>query len=514
VRSRGVILLAVGAAGVLGLQAAVSAAPARHRAPAPAAATPAAATTTIEDTAVGTGPNQLRFSANWNKCTTTCGKAADGSYQWTSTVGSAVTVRFAGTRIAVYGVKEPWSHIATMAIDGGATVDADYYSARQTGVVRVWRSPVLASGNHTLVITMSDRRNPASANGDAITLDRVVVTATPPPTTPPTPTQPTPTQPPTTQPPTTTPPGNPTGQWPGPNGKSGVNGDPVIDAASVRAFCTWRKRDCGVAEVYTDRSDWQHMTNGSGWLYANFAGFPGQLIVSQGLVPNGGHADMGACASGTHNQDWRNFGAELVANHRGASVVRLGWEFNGTFMPWWGENTQTYVDCFRNAALNIRASDPQVVIDWTINSHGTPSQACGGTSTNCYPGDDVVDIVGIDNYDQGPSAASKADFDTIAAAPDGLSWILAFAQQHKKKLSVGEWGVAPGSQWNTAGENPQFIQWMHDWFAAHAGDIAYEAYFNTCTSDDLQSNLFRPVGSGCVRQNTNAASVYQRLWGA
>jgi hypothetical protein len=502
VRSRGVILLAVGAAAILGLQAAVSAAPARHRAPRAAAATD----TTIEDTARGTGLNQMQFSANWHKCTTTCGKPADGSYQWTNVVGSSVTIRFAGTQVAVYGVKEPWSHIASVKLDSAAAVDVDYYSAQQTGVVQVWRSPTVADGTHTLVITMTNRRNPASRNGDAITLDRVVVSRTTgtPPTTPP----------PTTTPPTTTPPPNPAGQWPGPNGKSGVNGDPTINAASVQAFCDWRGRACPIAQVYTDRTNWQKMTNGSGWLYGNFANFPGQLVISQGLVPNGAHGDMGSCASGGHNTDWRNFGAEMVRNNRAASIVRLGWEFNGTFMPWWGENSQTYINCFRNAALNIRATNPRVIIDWTINSHGTPSQACGGVSTNCYPGDDVVDIIGIDNYDQGPSASSRSDFDRIAAAPDGLTWIYNFAKAHNRKLSVGEWGVAPGSDWNTAGENPEFIRWMHDWFAAHAADLAYEAYFNTCTADDLQSNLFRAVSGGCVRRNGNAGSVYQQLWRA
>jgi hypothetical protein len=55
---------------------------------------------------------------------------------------------------------------------------------------------------------------------------------------------------------------------------------------------------------------------------------------------------------------------------------------------------------------------------------------------------------------------------------------------------------------------------MHDFFATHAGDIAYEAYFNTCAANDLQSNLFHPVGTGCVRQNSTAAALYLQLWRA
>jgi hypothetical protein len=301
--------------------------------------------------------------------------------------------------------------------------------------------------------------------------------------------------------------------WPGAHGKSGANGDPVIDRASVEAFCTWRGRPCAIAHVYTERSSWDKMTRGTGWSFDNFAGFPGQLIVSQGLVPNGGSGDLASCASGAHDQDFRDFGTLMVNKGRGASVVRLGWEFNGTFMPWGATNTDVWKQCFQHAAAAIRATNPSVIVDWTINAHGTPSNVCGGSSINCYPGDAWVDIIGIDNYDLAPSSTSAADFKRIAEAPDGLTWIYNFAKQHNKPLSVGEWGVAPGSDWNTTGENAEFVRWMHDWFAAHAADIAYEMYFNDCSAGEVESNLYRPAGSNCVRRNVAAGDVYKSLFG-
>jgi len=304
------------------------------------------------------------------------------------------------------------------------------------------------------------------------------------------------------------------GEWPGANGRSGVNGDPVIDQASVEAFCTWRGRSCPIAMAYTSRDSWEKMTSGTGWMFDNFSGFPGQLVISQGLVPNGRPQDMAACARGDHDQDWRNFGTLMTRKGRANSIVRLGWEMNGTFMPWSALNTRQYIDCYRHAALAIRETAPEVVYDWTINSHGTPREACGGVSTNCYPGDDVVDIIGIDNYDQGPAAHGAADFQRIAEAPDGLSWTYDFARRHGKRFSVGEWGVAPGSDWNDVGENPEFIRWMHDWFADHAPDLAYEAYFNNCTAGDVESNLYRPAGGNCARQNTRAGAIYRDLWGS
>jgi hypothetical protein len=300
--------------------------------------------------------------------------------------------------------------------------------------------------------------------------------------------------------------------WPGANGKSGVNGDPVLNRASVEAFCSWRGRPCSIAHTYTDRTSWESMVRGSGWAFDNFAGFPGQLVVSQGLVPNGRAADLAACASGAHDQNFRDFGALMVKKGRGASIVRLGWEFNATFMPWGATNATQWKQCFQRAATAIRATNPSVLIDWTINAHGTPSNVCGGSSINCYPGDAYVDIIGIDNYDHAPSASTLADFNRIAEAPDGMTWLYKFAKQRGKPISVGEWGVAPGSDYNQTGENPEFIRWMHQWFAAHAADLAYEAYFNSGMANDVESNLNRPVGSGCVRQNALAGSVYRSLF--
>ena len=115
--------------------------------------------------------------------------------------------------------------------------------------------------------------------------------------------------------------------WPGTSGRSGVNGDPTINAASVNAFCSWRGRACNVAQSYTDRTSWASMTTGSGWAFDNFAGFSGQLVVSQSLVPR------------VPTVTWRRArrraqpGLEELRHPDGGqgrrdTVVRLGWEFN------------------------------------------------------------------------------------------------------------------------------------------------------------------------------------------
>ena len=55
---------------------------------------------------------------------------------------------------------------------------------------------------------------------------------------------------------------------------------------------------------------------------------------------------------------------------------------------------------------------------------------------------------------------------------------------------------------------------MHDWFAAHASGMSYEAYFNNCDAGNVESNLYRPATGGCVRQNVNAGNLYKSLFGS
>jgi hypothetical protein len=298
------------------------------------------------------------------------------------------------------------------------------------------------------------------------------------------------------------------GAWPGPAGLSGVNGDPVFDTAHVQQFCAARGRDCEVTQTYTDRTSYQSMTASTSWTFGFFQDFDGMLVVSQGLVPDGGEQAMTGCAAGEFDEYWRHFGALMVRYGRGDSVVRLGWEMNESTMSWRGLDPDAYIQCYRHAADNIRATNPAVVLDWTINGHGTPANVCGGLSTNCYPGDDYVDIIGIDNYDHYPWSSSKAVFDRTAAGPEGLTWLYDFARKHGKLFSVGEWGVTPAG--DAGKENPNFVRWMHEWFAAHAAHLAYEAYFSDCGAGGVQSSLFR-TDPGCVR-NPRSAAVYRELW--
>lgn len=74
-------------------------------------------------------------------------------------------------------------------------------------------------------------------------------------------------------------------------------------------------------------------------------------------------------------------------------------------------------------------------------------------------------------------------------------------------------GVVSGAGSNGGGDSANFVQWMYDWFLEHAGKrLVYEFYFGNCDPGNVGSNLYRPLGPGCVYRNPNAAARYQQLY--
>jgi beta-mannanase len=290
---------------------------------------------------------------------------------------------------------------------------------------------------------------------------------------------------------------------------SGSNGDPTMEAKYYEAFGTWRGRPDDVAMLYTDRSSWTSVTSATMFVFSFMKGWPGKLVISQPPFPSDG-SDLAHCAAGDYDASWKTFGTSLVTNSRSDSIVRIGWEFNGDFNYWHATNdTSQFIQCWNHVAAAIKSTDPQVLLDWTINGHATPSDSCMGDARNCYPGDANVDYIGIDYYDEYPPS-TKTAFATTATNPGGISWIYDFAVAHHKRFSVGEWGVVSGAGTNGGGDNPAYIQNMRSWFEAHTAIGLYESYFNIST--EVDSRLVDNTTGACGCDNPMASAKYQQLW--
>lgn len=91
------------------------------------------------------------------------------------------------------------------------------------------------------------------------------------------------------------------------------------------------------------------------------------------------------------DNDYLTNWAEAAGQSKAAIFLRFGGEMNGKWTPW-GRNPTVYRQAFRLVAQVMREHAPNVAMVWAPNSIPTTNL------DEYYPGDDVVDWVGISLY--------------------------------------------------------------------------------------------------------------------
>jgi beta-galactosidase GanA len=121
----------------------------------------------------------LSYSGTWFHANTSNSNYTNGDYDstesWSTTTGSSVTVPFNGTAVQWIGPKNNNGGIAAVSVDGGTPVNVDTYDANGKEFQQVLFSATgLSSGAHTLTITVTGNKNPASS-ADTIVIDAINV---------------------------------------------------------------------------------------------------------------------------------------------------------------------------------------------------------------------------------------------------------------------------------------------------------------------------------------------------
>ena len=173
-------------------------------------------------------------------------------------------------------------------------------------------------------------------------------------------------------------------------------------------------------------------------------------------------------ADGLHDSEF-DAAARAIAEAQPKAIIRLGWEMNLASMAWFAkDNEAEYIKAFRRVVEIFRKHSPGFRFDWCP---GWGPQ--DGPADLAYPGDDVVDYIGLDIYDFKHEGSPEERWNIFfLKAPFGLEWHRDFAARHGKPMSFPEWGVG------NFGDNPFFVEKMHDWFMQHRDRIAYAAYFD------------------------------------
>ncbi|MFJ4776667.1 glycoside hydrolase family 26 protein [Streptomyces sp. NPDC088762] len=190
-------------------------------------------------------------------------------------------------------------------------------------------------------------------------------------------------------------------------------------------------------------------------------------------------------AQGAFDQHFRRLAERLVALDVPDTVIVLGWEMNGfNYTHRCRPDPENWKKYWRRIVAAMRSVEGQQFgFDFAPN-RGIDAIAW----TQCYPGDDVVDIIGMDSYDQPPGTT----FEEQVTQPYGLQQQVDFARAHGKRISYPEWGLFRN------GDNPDYMRQMLAWIAEQ--QPLYHSITDYC-----------PHGVWQCGQNPRSAEVFREF---
>ncbi|MGW7263013.1 glycoside hydrolase family 26 protein [Streptomyces sp. NPDC054842] len=190
-------------------------------------------------------------------------------------------------------------------------------------------------------------------------------------------------------------------------------------------------------------------------------------------------------ASGAYDRHFRALAERLVALKVPDTVVVLGWEMNGiTYTHRCGPDPEAWKKYWNRIVTTMRSVPGQ-----KFRFDFTPNRGRDAIPwTQCYPGDDTVDIIGMDAYDQ-PRGLS---FDEQVKEPFGLQAHVDFAKAHGKPVSYPEWGLFRN------GDNATYMKRMLAWMDEH------KPLYNTVTD-------YCPHGVWQCDDNPRASEIYRTM---
>ena len=210
----------------------------------------------------------------------------------------------------------------------------------------------------------------------------------------------------------------------------------------------------------------------------------------------------------------------------GNAILRLGWEFNGGWMPWRvtkQAQAEAYGEYWRQIVKTMRAVPGAEKLNFCWNPNfGYQAYPLDKS----WPGDDYVDNIGIDIYDDGyekgtypwPADATAEDiqarreraWETYYKGSYGLLWFKKFAAQHHKPLSIPEWGVNRKPDKHGGLDNPYFVEQMHKLICDPANNVEWHCYFDVEAGDG--GHQLSPGLNNRPSQFPKSAELFHKLF--
>ena len=240
---------------------------------------------------------------------------------------------------------------------------------------------------------------------------------------------------------------------------------------------------------------------GPAWLLAPWRDAGRRLIYSLPLIttPGNGTAEPAAdqlrrCADGGYDDKWTELGRNLMSNNLPTTIVRPGWEFNGSWYGWAAKDRQTdYIECFQHVVRAMRTvPGQQFQFIWcpAVGDLEFPAE-------QAYPGNEFVDYVGVDVYDESwlpgtypyasedpavrQNAANMVWADILTGA-HGLRFWSSFAKSNGRPFVIPEWGLSKRFDGHGGADNPIFVNNMLDYLTDPSNNVAFAMYFDFDTA--------------------------------
>ncbi|NOK11389.1 glycoside hydrolase family 26 protein [Corallococcus exercitus] len=297
---------------------------------------------------------------------------------------------------------------------------------------------------------------------------------------------------------------------------------------AVNAYSTWLGFDVKMGQGHQAKDSWGNIEN-PGWQLGAWRTWvkakPGRRFnYSVAMFPSG-QGTLASCAAGSYDQRFKNLATNLVAYELQGTIIRLGWEFSGSWMPWYSGNGQqaNFAACFRRIVTAMRTQQPNAGFEFDWNPNYDISAA---DLSATYPGDAYVDYIGLDMYDQGWNGAypipagctgscALTRWQSVWNAQFGpaLTKFKSFAQAHNKRLSVPEWGVNDAAT-NGGGDDTYYVQQMLAFIFDPANNVGYHSYFDIQAADGHHqlSSADANGGNTFVTEFPNAAAVFKNYY--
>jgi len=292
----------------------------------------------------------------------------------------------------------------------------------------------------------------------------------------------------------------PEGTRPSPGAPLGAFlGSDANGVQQIEGFSAWLGKEATVGHTYLPGASWEDVEGPDSildpwteWQSAK----PGRTLVLNVpmLAPSGPAVGddeavqlLRRGAEGEFDRHFQVLAQRLVERKAAQTILVLGWEMNGTTYSGRCAPDPTAWKAFWRRIVAVMRTVPGQAFRFDF----APVRGAQAVPwPECYPGDDVVDVVGMDSYDQHPGRT----FNDFVSQPYGLLEQADFAQKHGKPMSFPEWGLFDN------GDNPSYVREMQTWISAH--DVAYHTISDYC-----------PHGVWACPDNPKSSQAYRQLFG-